>query len=80
MHTLILCTLVVLLVVFVVLSALIFKNNLTRSIQIKWVDEVYQNKLYGDNTLNYSDIPSYNSTLYNPLVWKHTPLKDFIKK
>lgn len=72
--------LIVCLILAVFCIAMLIKNELTCKIQIGWVNDVYHNKVNGDDTLDYSDIPSYTSTLFNPLVWKYKPLDDVLSK
>lgn len=56
------------------------KNEFTCKIQIGWVNDVYNNQVNGDGTLDYSDIPTYMSTLFNPFLWRHKPLGEVLSK
>ena len=63
----------------VLLVILFIKNEITFKIQNTWSEDVWKSKMDGED-LDWSDIPSYNKTLYNPLIWKYKPLQKKEKK
>lgn len=69
----------VLFVLFVLLAILFIKNEINYEIQIKWIDEVYNDKISENSVLEWSMIPSYGKSLFNPFLWKYKPLKEYLK-
>ena len=63
----------------VLLVILFIKNEITYKIQIKWIDEVYNDRISENGVLEWTMIPSYNKSLFNPFLWKHKPLKEYLK-
>ena len=63
----------------VLLVILFIKNEITFKIQNTWSEDVWKSKMDGED-LDWSDIPSYNKTLYNLFIWKYKPLQRKEKK
>lgn len=69
------------LVLFLTILLLVFmiifwvKMEIAYTIQKRWCSDIYQNIMYGDKSLDWSDKPAYYQTLLNPFVWKYKSLK-----
>ena len=58
---------------------LFIKNIINLKIQLRWIDEVYNDKISGEGVLEWPMIPGYDKSLFNPFLWKHKPLKEYLK-
>lgn len=62
------------------LSILLWKNNITFNIRLKWIDEIYDSQATGDKCLDWGDLPDYDETDADIKLWKYVPLKDYLNK
>jgi hypothetical protein len=59
--------------------ALFIKNIINLKIQLRWINEVYNDRISGEGVLEWPMIPDYKKSLYDPFLWKHKPLKEYLK-
>lgn len=71
---------VLLLACIITLVVVLIRNEITYKIKTAWVSEVYESQTKGDKSLDWEDIPSYEVVLFNFLLWKYKPLKEYLKK
>ena len=57
----------------------LIKNEINYKIQIQWIDEVYNDRIGEDSVLEWSMLPGYTGSLFDPFLWKHKPLKEYLK-
>jgi hypothetical protein len=70
----------VLCIIQVFLFVMLYRNSLTEKILIEWCNEVYENRVNGDSSLDWSDLPTYSKVLFNFFLWRHKPLKEYLNK
>lgn len=69
----------VLIVITTVCVVGLLKNEIVYHIRMRWIDEIYDSQVDGDGALEWRHLPTYAQTLYNPLLWKYKPLKEYLK-
>lgn len=57
----------------------IIRNEITYRVRMRWIDDIYQRQLQGDDSLRWDNLPKYMDMLVDFKLWKYKPLGEYIK-
>lgn len=64
----------------ILLLLALVRNSLIFYIRGKWIEDIHENRVNGDGSLEWKDLPDYYLMLINFRVWRYVPLKRYLNK